>query len=69
MTSNAANPNLVCTYDSKKKMLAWFDVSEGNITFIGYGSSAPDSALGYDQSDAPWFVTGVSLADKEAASA
>lgn len=69
MISNSASPNFVCTYDNEKKTLAWFDVSEGNVTFIGYGSSAPDSALGYDQSDAPWFVTGVSLVDRESISA
>jgi hypothetical protein len=63
MTSNS---NIICTYSNERESIAWFDASGESLQFIGYGSTAPESTLGFDQTDAPWFVSGVGLTNKEA---
>ncbi|MCL2403866.1 MAG: hypothetical protein FWC86_06550 [Coriobacteriia bacterium] len=65
MTKKTAHSDIVCTYDAEKQSIAWFDTSEGQVSFIGYGSTAPESTSGFDQSSEPWFVSGVSLVGQE----
>jgi|GEM_PF-4793694 len=59
--------NFICTYDSTKDSIAWYNIEDKKLKFVGYGSTPPDSPLGYDQSDEDWSVTGVSLVDQEEA--
>jgi len=66
-SSGSCTCNFICTYDSAKDSIAWYNIEDKKLKLVGYGSSAPDSPLGYDQSDEQWSVSGVTVTDKEEA--